>query len=67
MIDEEKSLQNLVAQFVKQNPKHIAEAESRNNKEAKREAKLKQLEAIVEKTAPKDSEEPEEKKSDERA
>ena len=40
-IDEDKSLLHLVSQFVKQNPKHIAEAESREAKEKKREAKVK--------------------------
>ena len=40
-IDEEKSLLNLVAQFVKQNPKHVAEAEHREAKEKKREAKVR--------------------------
>ena len=41
MIDEDKSLLNLVAQFVKQNPKHVQEQEARAAKEAKREARLK--------------------------
>ncbi len=49
MIDEDKSLLNLVKQFIKQSPKHIAEQEAREAREAKREAKIKQLELIVEK------------------
>lgn len=49
-IDEDKSLLNMVAQFVKQNPKHVAEAEARQAKEAKREAKLRQLEAMAERS-----------------
>ena len=48
MIDEDKSLLNLVAQFVKQNPKHVQEAEARATKEAKREARLRQLELQAE-------------------
>jgi hypothetical protein len=48
MIDEDKSLLNLVASFVKQNPSHIKEQESRAAKEAKREARLRQLELQAE-------------------
>lgn len=56
-IDEDKSLLNLVAQFIKQSPKHIAEAEARQAKEAKREAKLRQLEAMVDRSSSKAKEE----------
>lgn len=45
MIDEDKSLINLVCQFVKQNPKHIQEAEAKAAKEAKKEAKIKLMQA----------------------
>lgn len=49
MIDEEKSLLKMVALFIKQSPKHIAEAEAKAAKEAKRQARIKQLEMIAEK------------------
>ena len=52
MIDEDKSLLNLVLAYVKQSPKHIQEKETREAQEAKREAKaLKQLELQAEKEA----------------
>lgn len=63
-IEEDKSLLNLAAAYVKQSPKHIADAESKANKEAKREAKLKQLEAIAEKSAQKDVEDDEKEKDE---
>jgi len=50
MIDEDKSLLNLVGQFVKQNPKHMQEAETRAAKEVKREARQKQMELQAEKS-----------------
>jgi len=40
MIDEDKSLLNLVLAFVKQSPKHIQEKDAREALEAKREARL---------------------------
>jgi hypothetical protein len=36
MIDEDKALLKLVAMFIKQSPKHIAEAEAKAAKEAKK-------------------------------
>ena len=40
MIDEDKSLLNLVLAYVKQSPKHIQEKEAREALEAKREARI---------------------------
>ena len=52
MIDEDKSLLNLVLAFVKQSPKHIQEKDAREALEAKREARLlKQQELYAEKQA----------------
>ena len=42
MIDEDKALINLVASFIKQSPKHIAEQEAKEAREARKEAKQKQ-------------------------
>lgn len=53
MIDEDRSLLNLVNQFVKQNPKHVQEKEAREAKEAKREARLKALEMHAERNSQK--------------
>jgi len=39
MIDEDKALINLVASFIKQSPKHIAEQEAKEAREARKEAK----------------------------
>jgi hypothetical protein len=41
MIDEDKALLNLVALYVKQSAKHIQEQETREAREARREAKQK--------------------------
>ena len=50
MIDEDKSLLNLVLAYVKQSPKHIQEKDAREALEAKREARLhKQQELYAEK------------------
>lgn len=52
MIDEDKSLLNLVQTFIKQSPKHVQEKENREAIEAKREIKLqKQRDALAEKQA----------------
>jgi len=47
MIDEDKSLLNLVSAFIKQAPKYIQEKEQRENKEAKQEAKNKEIEKMM--------------------
>ena len=57
MIDEDKSLLNLVAQYVKQSSKHIQEQEAREAREARREAKQKQQELMMEKNQAKLAEE----------
>ena len=49
MIDEDRALLNLVAQFVKQSPKHIQEQEAKEAREARKEARQKQQELIAEK------------------
>lgn len=52
MIDEDKSLLNLVLAFVKQSPKHIQDREAREAQQAKREARAqKQLDLQAEKEA----------------
>ena len=52
MIDEDKSLLNLVLAYVKQSPKHIQEKDAREALEAKREARMhKQQELYAEKQA----------------
>jgi hypothetical protein len=62
MIEEDKSLMNLVQQFIKQSPKHIQDQEAREAKEAKKEARLKQLEQIVERNMAKEQKEEDESK-----
>ena len=49
MIEEDRALLRMVAMFIKQSPKHIAEAEAKTAKEAKRQTRIKQLEQIAEK------------------
>lgn len=47
MIEEDKSLLNLVIAFIKQSPKYILEKEQREVKEAKIETKQKEIEKII--------------------
>lgn len=49
MIDEDKSLLNLVKAYIKQNPKYIQEKEQREAKEAKMEAKQREIDKIIHK------------------
>jgi len=49
MIDEDKSLLNLVKQYIKQAPKYIQDQENREAKEAKQEARLRDKELQMEK------------------
>ena len=44
MIDEDRSLLNLVKQYIKQAPKYIQDQENREAKDAKQEARLKEKE-----------------------